>query len=462
MAYTGASAAILSNYSEVLKVYYLPAIQEQLQNENILTSIIDVNEEDVSGKSATIECHYGRSNGGGSVADGGALPEADYQKFKTCTVPMRYHYGRVTFSGPTIAATRDEKGSYARVIDTEIRGIATDTKKESNRQMWGAGYGVLARWATGATTTITVNKLYRGNALGGDGFGSTFGGKYFDEFSNNVMVNQTSMSSSSSAIMTVGSTNGVVSAVDKTTSTLVDTLTQTTDNGNGVVGDWYCRKGSARTVTNATAAGYQRLEMMGIRGIVSDNDLDEINCFTASYSGLAVNDPLQGLDVSTYPWWKAQVDKHPSGRYAGQRALTLKLMQKKFDMTEQAAGKDYGPDVIITTRSIRREYLDRMQADRRNVNTMTLDGGWTALDYNGIPLLVDNDAIDGEMYFLTTKDLVVFRMSDWDWMTKDGAVLSRITGYDAYEAVLFRYAELACRRRNSQGVLADLAYEPDR
>jgi hypothetical protein len=464
MAYSGSTAAILSNYSEVLKVYYLPAIQEQLQNENILSSFIDTNEEDVSGKSATIECHYGRSNGGGSRADGDALPEADYQKFKTCIVPMRYDYGRVTFSGPTIAATRDDKGSYARVIDTEIRGIATDRKKEVNRMMWGAGYSMLARWATGATTTITVNKLYRGNAIGGDGFGSTFGGKYFDEFSNMVLVNQTAMSSAS-AIMTVGSTNGVVTAVDKDSSTLIDTLTLTTDAGNGVLGDWYARKGSVRSATTITAEGYPRLEMMGIRGIVTNEDLDEINCFTGAGSdtgGLKINDPLQTLDVSTYPWWKSQVEVHASGRYAGQRALTLKLMQKMFDKVEQAAGKDYGPDMIITTRSIRREYLDRMQADRRNVNTMTLDGGWTALDYNGIPLMVDNDAIDGEMYFLTLKDLVIFRMSDWDWMTKDGAILSRISDYDAYEAVLFRYAELATRRRNSHGVLCDLAYESDR
>jgi len=130
-----------------------------------------------------------------------------------------------------------------------------------------------------------------------------------------------------------------------------------------------------------------------------------------------------------------------------------------FDKVELEAGKDYGPDLIITTQAIRREYLDIMQTDRRNVNTMTLDGGWEALDYNGVPMLVDEfDAIDGEVYFLTTKDLAVFRMSDYDWMTKDGAVLSRVANYDAYEAVLFRYAEMGCRRRNSHGVLADLNY----
>ncbi|KKL23253.1 hypothetical protein LCGC14_2427260, partial [marine sediment metagenome] len=108
-----------------------------------------------------------------------------------------------------------------------------------------------------------------------------------------------------------------------------------------------------------------------------------------------------------------------------------------------------------------REYLELMSADRRFPNTMELDGGWTGLDYNGIPLMVDNDAIDGEMYFLSSKDLQIYRMADYDWMTKDGSVLHLVVDYDAYEAVLFRYAELGCTRRNSHGVLCDIAYVDD-
>ena len=68
------------------------------------------------------------------------------------------------------------------------------------------------------------------------------------------------------------------------------------------------------------------------------------------------------------------------------------------------------------------------------------------------------DAIDGEIYFLTTADLYIYRMSDYEWMNLDGAILSRISGYDAYEAVLFRYAELGTGRRNSHGVLCDIIY----
>jgi len=462
MAYTGDTAAILSNYDEALKVFYLPAIQEQLNHDTILADMIDTNEDDVSGKEATIECHYGRTRGTGARGDGGALPDADYQKFKTATVPMRYIYGRITVSGPTIKATRDERGSYAKALDTEIAGVVTDLKKEVNRMLWGAGYGVIARWrTTGSADNYTLQKTYTGNSVGGDGFGSTFGAKYLKEEQTSIVpVVLSSITTDDSASFTVDTTDmhlaGASNFVITTSVSTYDTIDNVTDPGvTEAAGTFYVRPLNLGT---AAASGGHRREIMGLRGIVTDSNLDEINIYNGTYSGMSNNDALQGLAVASYSWWKAIVDSHAGGRYTAQRALTFTLMQKMFDNVEEAAGKDYGPNLILTTRAIRREYLELCQADRRYVNTMELDGGWTAIDYNGVPFTVDNDAIDGEIYFLTTSDLQIYRMSDYDWMQKDGAILSRITGYDAYEAVLYRYAEMGCTRRNAQGVLTDINY----
>lgn len=460
----------LSNYSEVLKTFYLPAIQEQLNHDTILADRIAVNEEDVSGKNFTIECHYGRNTGIGARADGGVMPTAGYQKYKTMVVPMKYQYGRVNFTGPTIAATRDGKGAYANVVDNEITGVVRDFKKELNRQYWGCGYGIVARWSSGSTTsataTIYVQKAYRGNAAQPSAFGSTFGAKYIEEmgaigladitFSTNVVTViaiDASMDTSSSPI----------TVTDRTTYTTKDSFTNTDASANAAIaGDFFIRPGNLAAVAAvaSTTLGGARLESMGLRGIVTNTDLDDIAFADGTGTGFTSThtDPLQGLAIGTYGWWKAHVDTHASGRYAGQRALTLTMMQKMFDKVEESAGKDYGPDMILTTRAIRREYLELCQADRRFVNTMELDGGWTAIDYNGVPFTVDNDAIDGEIYFLTLKEFAMFRMSDFDWMEKDGSILSRIANYDAYEAILYRYAELGCRRRNNQGVICDLSY----
>ena len=449
----------LSTYDEILKTFYLPAIQDQLNHTTILSDLIDVNEEDVSGKDAKIEMHYGRTTGTGARGDGETLPAANYQKHKQATVPMKYNYGRIQVSGPTIAATREERGAYAKALDTEIKGIVTDLKQEVNRQLWGAGYGVLARWRSSeSATSYTLQKKYRGNSVGGDGFGSTFGAKYLNERGDGTPVVLSSMSSASAATYTVDDTDIAVSAVDESAAEY-DTITVTNPNVVEAAGTFYVRFSNAVASLGAPAAnGGHRKEMMGLRGIVTDTDLDEISANDGTDTGLGINDPLQGLDVDSYPWFKANVDAHSSGRYAGQRALTFNLMDKMFDRIEEKAGKDYGPDLILTTRALRREYTDLCRADRRFVNTMTLDGGWKAIDFNGVPFTVDNDAIDGEIYFLTTKDLALYRMSDYDWMNKDGAILSRVSGYDAYEAVLFRYAELGVRRRNSQGVITDLSY----
>lgn len=448
------SAANLSHYDEVLKTFYLPGIQDYLNNSTILSNILETNEEDISGKNATIEMHYGRSTGTGARADGGALPSANYQKYKTCTVPMKYQYGRIELTGPTIAATRDARGAYVQALDNEVMGIAKDLKKEVNRQLWGCGYGILARWRTTAgSTSYTLQKAYRGNSAGGDAFGSAFGGKYVQKRGDAVAVVCASLSGSGT--YTVDTTNMAVSAVSK--GSTYDTITCTNPSVVEVAGTFYVRPASLGALTTS---GGQRLEMMGLRGIVTDEDLDSIAMTdgTNSDAGTTNNDPLQGIAVGTYPWFTSLVEKHTSGRYAGQRALTLNLMQTMFDLVEEEAGADYGPNLMLTTRAIKREYLELMQADRQKVNTMTLDGGWKALEYNGIPFTADNDAIDGEIYFLTTKDLQIYRMSDYEWMQKDGAILSRISGYDVYEAVLYRYAELGVRNRATQGVLCDLAY----
>ncbi len=464
-------AALLSNYDEALKTFYLDAIQEQLNHNTLLADVIDTNEKDVSGKNATINHHYGRTKGTGARKDEEALPVAAYQKFQTSIVPMKYNYGRITISGPTIAATRDSKGAYARAVETEVAGGVNDLQREINRQLWGAGYGLLGRWRGGASTEMTVQRLYRGNSAGGDAFGSAFGAKYVDESQDGtsalVVSIPTALSgtNNASAIITVSTTDLDVSAVVETASLGYDTITLTNASVSEAAGTYWVRPlNSVTTGTSGAtfAAAYARKEMMGLRGIITDTNLSTISINDGSANkGLGTVDPLQGLAVGTYNWWKANVKTATGTRYAAQSALTLIRMQTMFDLVEKKAGVGYGPDMILTTRAIKREYLEIMAADRRWPNTMTLDGGWKALDYNGIPLMVDNDAIDGEMYFCTSRDLQIYRMSDYDWMTKDGSVLHLITGFDAYEAVLFRYAELGCTRRNSHGVLCDIAYVDD-
>lgn len=454
------TTANLTTYNEAMKTFYLPEFQSALNHDNVLSDLIETNERDVYGKEAKFAVSYGRSGGTGARADGGALPTAEYQKTKQVTLPMKYQYGRVQFSGPTIAATRSNAGAYAQVMDNELTGIVRDLMKEVNRQLWGCGYGILARWrSTGSGTSYTLGGTYIPTA-GGAAFGSAFGGKYLKENGHAVPVVLT-VASSAITTATVDATDIAVSAVaDTVGAENYSTITCTDPSVTEAAGTFYVRPASLLTYASgsSTTTGGARLEMMGLRGIVTNEDLDEIALRDGTNTS-PHTDPLQGLDADTYSWWQAQVNSVSGGRYSATRDLTYELMQKMFDDIEIAAGKDVGPDMIMTTHAIRRQYYAMCAADRRQVNTMTLDGGWEAINFNGIPMMVDPDAIDGEIYFLTSRDLQIFRMSDYAWMEKDGSVLSRVSGYDAYEAVLFRYAEFGCFRRHTHGVLTDIYYE---
>jgi hypothetical protein len=50
MAYATTQSQNLTNFDEALKIDYLPVIREQLNNARILSSKIERNERDVSGK----------------------------------------------------------------------------------------------------------------------------------------------------------------------------------------------------------------------------------------------------------------------------------------------------------------------------------------------------------------------------------------------------------------------------
>lgn len=461
MAYTGSTAAILSNYTYVLKTFYLPAIREQINNATVLMRRLKRNQEAVSGKNATIAVHYGRNLGTRALGDGGVLPDAGNQSVIETIVPTKYNYGRITVSGPTIAATRDAKGAYAKALDYEMKGLVKDFSKDCNRQFWGSGYGILGRWQAGTGTSQTVQKAYQPSA-GGAGFGSTFGSKYLMPEGatglNCVIVGYTANTSIlidgtdlQPSAVTINSTNDVVTVTDPSISE--------------AAGDFYIKGTDATNCVLSGTTDVTRREMMGLWGI--NNELDPSDVFTdngvvAASSGITTQGSLQSLAVASYSWWKANVLAHASGRYQGQRALTTDLMQQAVDKTEAQLADDMGgalsPTIILTTRAIRREYVDLLVADKRFIDWKTMDGGYKVVEFNGIPMAVDNDAIDGEMHFLYEPALQIYQMSDQEWMERDGSVLNRIANYDAYEATLFWYAELGCSRRNVQTLLADLDY----
>ena len=405
-------AQTLTNFDEALRIDYLPVIRKQLNNSTILLNKIKRNERDVSGKEWRSVVHHQRTSGVGSGSETG-LPTAGNQEFKNPYGSVKYIRGRIQVSGPVMAASRDDKGAIVRALEAEMKGVTDDLKKEINYQFFNDGTAVRALFSSdpGTGTTITLDS---------PGTQYLWDGMLIDI-----------LDPATGDITTAGS-GLTLSTVDSSTTATISASA----NADVADNDWVVRSGS-RALAGGSLAANPSYEMMGLKGIVDDSTYVTT---------------LHNLSRSTYDWWKCST--HSSDDNSGtNRDLTLNLMQASISAVEKNGGKT---NLIICDHAIRDAYAALVIADKRFVNTLDLDGGFKALEYNGIPLVADADCPPNTMFFLDTEHLQIMQMNDFDWMDKDGAVLSRVASADAYEAVIFWYADLTTDRPRAHAFLRDI------
>ena len=400
----------LSNFDEALRIDYLPVIRTQLENSTYLLSKLERNERDVYGKEWKGVAHYQRTSGIGSGTETG-LPTAGNQQYKNPAGTVRYHRGRIQVSGPVMAASRGDKGAIVRALDAEMKGVVTDLKKEMNYQMHNDGTAIrcVVNGDPGTGTTLTL-----------DAPGTNY-------LSDGMII---SIADPSTGVPTANSSSITITSVDSSTECTMSAAIDAAVADNDIV----LRAGAHDAVGILPSDSY---EMMGIKGIVDD----------ATYV-----DTLHGLSRGSYAWWKCSThdDDDNSGT---NRDLDLDLIQASMTAVEKNGGKT---NLILSSYDLRDAYAALVIADKRFVNTLDLDGGFKALEYNGIGWMGDVDCQPNTVFFIDTTHLQIMQMSGWDWMNKDGATLSRVADSDAYEAVLYWYADLTTDRPRAHSFLRDV------
>lgn len=405
----------LSNFDAVLKDLYLGPIRKQLNSKTVLLTELERDEENIEGRNALLPASVSRNLGIGARAENATLPTAGQQGYEQIKIPMRYNYGRIQVSGPTIAASKSNKGAFVKAVDSEIKGLVRDLRKDINRQMHSDGTGFLCK-AAGAddATPANVDPYLWAKAT-----------KYID---NNMVLELMDTD-----LTTVHTTAGITINGPAVTSTAIawDAGTQ----AGSAAGDYYGRYGSV-------VDGGVFLEITGLAGIIDDGNI-------LGQAGSAYW--IHNIDATATTVWQSKVYDNSGTN----RALTLSLMQEAYDAVEEEGGGTVS--FILTSYALRRKFVDLLVADKRFVNTdLKLDGGYKGVEFNGIGLVPDTDSPSYRMNFVDKETLKIYRMSDFDWMDKDGAILNRVSGVDAYEATLYLYAVLGCEARNRNSSLRDL------
>ncbi len=398
----------LTTADKILKVLYLPPVREMLNNSTVLLNRIekDTSTQMVGGKDFTVPIHKTRNEAAGiGRAENGTLPTAGQQGYGNAIVPNKYIYGSIQVSGPAIAATRSQAHAFVQALTSEMKGLMKDTRRAVNRQLHGDGVDALATYVSGAGTTSGVADDGLGNIFTHLPAGDAVTVDLLDSGSSYAVLD-------SAVTITRGASNG---------STGYAVTLSGNISGSAADGDVWVPSGTK---------GYQ---MMGIAGII-DNGNPPL-----------LSGGLHGRTVASDPKWVAQV----LGSYSSLQDISFSFIQQ--GLSELATNSDYTEEDIkffLMNFPVRDKYVELCTNERGFYNTMTLDGGFEAVEYNGKGFVPDPQCKRNTIWGINPDTMKIYRSSDFDWMDLDGGVLDRVSGVDAYTATLFHYGDLGCSMRN--------------
>lgn len=395
-------ATTMTTAENILKEVYEDQLRDQLQSETVTLLRIERTSEGVTqdatgGKYTTFPVRVKRNHGIGARGEMEALPKPKTQGYLSARVMLKYLYGAIQLSGQAFKLATTNRQAFASALDLEVDGMREGLKKDTNRQVYGNGTGVLATsTSAGSTTTfLTDNAQYLEEGMIVD--------VYDDEGS-------ITSSGSEREIESLSESGGT------TTVTFSSTVGETIGSDYELV-----RHGS------------RDKEKTGFDAILNPSgDFDE----------------LYNIE---HDIWTGNVTAVDGAITEGAMiAMVNKIRRRGGDVT-----------VGFTTHGVQTSYFNLLSQLRRFTNTTEFAGGYTGLAFTvgnkDIPIVADWDCQPERLYFMNEKEIKLYQDDEWSWMDRDGSRWTLVTDsdgdYDAYKARLFKYCELGTHRRNSHGLL---------
>jgi len=398
--------ATLSTVNAILKEIYEGRIQDQLNEEyNALKRIEKSSDgivDTVGGKYVTFPIRVQRNTGISYRAEETQLSNPGNQAYAAVQVRLKYGYGRIRLSGPTMQLADTNFQAFAAALDEEMNRLKDDLAKDGNRIAYGNRQGngaicFITDTATSATHTVdNAQNLQLGEAV-------------------DVLVAATG--SATGGVQSSIATPTTISAINYATNT----VTFSTSMGPTTTGHAVYRMGN------------RLQEPEGIGSIVDSTGA------------------IHGVDPATQPLWAAVVDRPGTNR-----PLSEALMIKTCDAVRRNGGK---VSVILTSLGVRRSYFNLLTQQRRFTDTKSYPGGFQGLPFNygtEIPVVEDVDAPVSIMYMLDESKWKVYRSKDWAWADDDGTIMKWVVDYDSWQALMRKYWQVGITQRNANACLDNI------
>lgn len=392
----------VSGFDAALKDVYAGPIRNQLNEKTRLLDIFtkgDIEQYEWEGRQVVLSLRKSRNSGVKATAEGGGLPIAGKQGYANLKIPMRFIQGRIELTAQVMKASRSDKGSFARAMDSEQKGLVDDLARQRNRMLAGFGAGTLA-------TVVTTGVVNSGSNIQIANPGGVTGTTNVTRFAK------------VGAVVAITDVTGVTFRVVGTITAVAEPNIQLDTTTLALTAGDLITLGTNSLGSNESSFN---LEPMGLTGIVDSTT------FVSSIFGL---DRSQAANA----FFRSNIVSNVG-------AVLPDVLQRGTDDTEERSGEVI--DQYLAHVSVRREIIKLTESDRRYMGSGTpknFDAGTEAgafkaeYTFNGTSVKVDKDLPYGTLYGVNKSHLFWVPEVEGEWADDDGTVLFRVQNKDNYEA----------------------------
>lgn len=388
-----------------LKNFYQGPIQDQLNNDVDIWRGCEKGKHPWSGLQVIRPLKIRRNQGIGATSDGGNLPAVGRQGTTQAIILAKYNYLRFGITGPMIAASQKDIGSFVRGAAFELEEGYNDLRSDMNRQAsWdGTGYLATVSGAVVGSTAMTVT-----------GRESTEPALKFLDVG---------------LVVDIYSTAGVLKAQGVSISSISSGNPGSASAGLVLSAAVTCANGDV-----LVRSGSWGMELQGL--------------LTALDGGTST---IYNVDRSTAIAYQGNVVDRNGAQ------MTIDSLQQTEDEAERRGGKLI--TAIYSDHASRRMYMKLLQADKRFVNTVKGDGGFSDkdknyLEFNGKPWVADKDC-PTRVFFLPEKHIEKYVLKEMEFADETGTMYIAGANTDELEVRLRLFANIFNSKPAGSGCYVD-------
>ena len=378
----------LTTVSEALKVLYINPIREfvNMQADPFAARILQTSDNITGYQKIVRAVQIGANGGAGAGTETGVLPQAGENLYKQFESDTKNLYGTISISDKILkSATGADAGSFVNALQRDVDTLVKTLKWSVARQIYGDGSGILVKLqASDAGKALKIQT--------GSNSRNLLPGLSVDVY--NAAGTKVSSNSVATRITDVNHAAGTVT---------LDTATTAAVTAGGYL----------------TMQGSKDLELTGLGKIFSTGGT------------------LYGLDRTAYSWMNPTIN-------TAFGAITEWGIQDAINQIEDTY--DVSINHIAAGNKAYNSYM-KLLNERRAINdTITLEGGFKALLFNGRPVTRNKFLDETTIDLYDTSLFTIDQIADWEWLDDDvHGILQRNARYATYEGSIAKYCDLMCR-----------------